>query len=217
MSKLSRRTFVTWIGAISTLLGLRKRAEAGELPPTLDPSGDRQATPLDGALLLALAQAVLPAELGASGLATTARKFSSWLGGYRGGAELLHGYGTGQLSFAAASPVGRWREQLRSLDDAARARNGKGFATLGIEQRQQMVRAALAGEKLASFPAPQAASHVAVALMAWYFGSSDATDLCYGVELGKNRCRPLALNPNEPAPLRRGGPVPRGLMPGNEQ
>jgi len=213
MPQLSRRTFVTWIGAISAALGLRRRGEAGEVHAAVDGADSGQGAALDAALLLAVAHAVLPAELGASGTATATRKFASWLEGYRSGAELLHGYGTGELSFAGASPMRRWQEQLRSLDSAARARSGQGFTALGIAQRQQVIRAAVAGEKVTSFPAPQAASHVALGLMAWYFGSSDATDLCYGAEIGTHRCRPLALNPNEPAPLRRGGPSPRGLMP----
>jgi hypothetical protein len=168
---------------------------------------------LDAALLRALAQAVLPRELGTEGVITTVRGFLSWLRGYKDGAELLHGYGTGELSFASASPMVRWQKQLRALDDDARAQGAAGFAAATVEQRQHVIRAALTGEKLTTFPAPQAAAHVALGLMAWYYDSPDATDLCYRADIGKNRCRPLALNPNEPVRLGKGGAVPRGLVP----
>ena len=107
--------------------------------------------------------------------------------------------------------MGHWRQQLKALDDSARAIGVKNFPSASIDQRQQLVRTALAGEKLTAFPAPQHASHVAVGLMAWYFDSPDATDLCYRARIGKNSCRPLALNPNEPVSLQRSA-APRGLL-----
>ncbi|MEP7344634.1 MAG: gluconate 2-dehydrogenase subunit 3 family protein [Gemmatimonadaceae bacterium] len=195
------------------MIGARKRAGAEAHASTGLSSGREQPAVLDGALLLALANAVLPQELGKDAIAATARGFAAWLRGYRARAELLHGYGTEKLAYAAESPIARWQKQLHALDEASRAKGGKGFVADSVDERQRVVRAALAGEKLTGFPAPQAASHVALGLMAWYYDSPDATDQCYRADIGKNKCRPLALNPNEPVRLQRGGAAPRGLMP----
>ena len=213
MPRLTRRTFVGWIGAVAAIVGVRRRAAAEDLSDILPPRSSEPAAVLDAELLLALAHAVLPQELGREGVATTARGFSAWLRGYKGGAELLHGYGTGELTFAPESPTVRWQKQLGALDADARALGAKGFVAATVEHRQRVVRTALAGEKLTAFPAPQAAAHIALGLMAWYYQSPDATDQCYRVAVGKNQCRPLALNPSEPVGLRKGGAAPRGLMP----
>jgi hypothetical protein len=55
-------------------------------------------------------------------------------------------------------------------------------------------------------PDPLAANHVVVALVAFYFGSAEANDLCYRAAIGRNQCRPLVNSPREPLPLapRRG-------------
>lgn len=210
---LSRRTFVQWTGSIAALLGLRPRNASGAAPDAASVAATDQPSVLDAALLLGLAEAVLPQELGASGIADVARAFSAWARGYKPGAELLHGYGTDRLSFAAPSPLPRWQAQLRGLNDAARNFGAASFNSASVDQRQHVVRAALSGQKLTTFPAPHAATHVALGLMAWYYESPDATDLCYRAGIGMNRCRPLALNPDEPAPLERGGAAPRGLLP----
>ena len=45
------------------------------------------------------------------------------------------------------------------------------------------------------------APHVAVALLAHWANSSAATDLAYGVVIGKDQCRVLADAPRRPLPL----------------
>ncbi len=213
MLRLPRRTFVGWIGAVAATFGVRARAAADGFADPLASDDPEQPAVLDATLLLALAHAVLPQELGKDGISTAARGFAAWLSGYKSGAELLHGYGTGEIAYAHESPRARWQKQLHAMDEAARAQGARSLASASVDQRQRIVRAALAGEKLTGFPAPETASHVAIALMAWYYDSPDATDLCYRAQIGKNTCRPLALNPNEPVPLQRGGAAPRGLMP----
>ena len=47
-------------------------------------------------------------------------------------------------------------------------------------------------------PAVAGASHVALALLAHFYGSSAANDLCYGAQIGKSTCRPLAASPHAP-------------------
>jgi hypothetical protein len=44
-----------------------------------------------------------------------------------------------------------------------------------------------------------------MALLAWYFASPDAVDLCYRAQIGRNQCRPLVHSSREPLLLRDGG------------
>src|ERR1041384_6263532 len=137
---------------------------------------------LDPVLLRALGAAVLPSELGDGGIGRTVAGFERWLAGYREGAELLHGYGTGEIRRTGPSPALRWAGQLRELDQAARKAGGKPFAGLDLSGQHEMVRAALHGARPARLPSPDRAEHVAVGLLAWFYGTPEAADLCYGAE-----------------------------------
>ena len=149
---------------------------------------------MDPAVLRALAQAVLPSELGAAGLERAVTAFEQWLAGYKEGAEMLHGYGTGELHVTGPSPAVRWRAQLAAL--------GAGFRALSVAQRQDAVRAALADYKPGPLPEVDAAPHVALGLMAHFYGSAAGHDLCYLARIGQGTCRPLAQAPERPAPLK---------------
>lgn len=196
---LSRRTFIGWIGAVGAALGLRRRAEAR-------PGPRAQGSSLDPVTLTRLGEAILPAELGDAGIARVSRAFVQWLGAYRAGAELVHGYGTAQIRQTGPSPAIRWRDQLAELDGAARRAHGSPFASLSVTQRRALVEHALAEDRSGRLPDPIAARHVAVALLAWYFASPDATNLCYRARVDANACRPLGASAREPLPLLNGGP-----------
>jgi hypothetical protein len=45
------------------------------------------------------------------------------------------------------------------------------------------------------------ASHVSLALLAHFYDSSAANDLCYEAKIGKATCRPLADSARKPLPL----------------
>ena len=45
------------------------------------------------------------------------------------------------------------------------------------------------------------ANHVSLALLAHFYDSSAATDLCYEAQIGKQTCRPLAASARKPLPL----------------
>ena len=152
---------------------------------------------LDPARLRSLAAAVLPAELGAAGLEQTVSAFEQWLAGYREGAELLHGYGTGEIRVTGPSPALRWAQQLDAL--------GPSFSSLTIAERQTRIRAALGSGRFAGFPPIDRAPHIAVGLMAFFYDSPAATDLCYEAVISRNSCRPLATSSGAPLPLARGG------------
>lgn len=156
-------------------------------------------------MLLAVGAAVLPSELGTGGIERAVRAFSNWIVGYHANAELLHPYGSAELSASPPSPAATWRQQLTALDAAAQTAHGRGFASLGIPERQALIRQALAGARVTRLPAPVRAPHIAAALLAHFYESSDATDLCYRAEIRKNQCRPLVNSARAPVPLRRGG------------
>lgn len=180
---------------------------------------------LDEPLVRALAETVLPTELGADGMRAASSRFLAWARGYVAGAELDHGYGTGELTHAGRDPVPTWSAQLSALEREARARHASGFGALTIARREALVRAAVnAAQQHAraartpsandiasgampstpeSMPAVAEAPHVAIALLAHFYESSEANDLCYGVAVGKQTCRPLAAQREKPVALAR--------------
>jgi hypothetical protein len=155
---------------------------------------------LDPRLLRGLGRVVLPSELGAAGIERTVAGFERWMAGYREGAELLHGYGAGQIHKTGPSPALRWANQLRDLAAAARKR-GKAFTALDPSQQEGLVRAVLAGTKPGNLPAVDRAPHVAVGLLGWFYGTPEAADLCSGGRIGRHGCRPLAESTQAPVPL----------------
>jgi hypothetical protein len=199
-ASLSRRAFVGWLGALPAARALPS------LEFTRHLAGLRRA--LDPALLTSLAGAVLPSELGPEATRRVASAFARWADGYAPGAELDHPYGASDIARAGADPSPAWARQLATLERDARSRHGRGFARLTVAERQALVRMAIDGSAATTtstqaLPAVAAAPHVAIALMSHFFASSEATDLLYGVAIGKQRCRPLAAQRAKPVPLTR--------------
>jgi hypothetical protein len=155
----------------------------------------------DPATLDALAAAVLPSELGRAGTTRVAREFRDWGTKYREDAELVHGYGTSRLRATGPTPLTRWTTQLDELEAQAQSKHQQRFRDLGVEQRADLVRAALAGQRLDRMPSVVDANHVAVALLAHFYDSPTATDLCYNAHIGKQTCRPLSAQARKPLPM----------------
>lgn len=198
---LSRRSFLGWLGGLAAALGLRRRVHAMPVATTTA-AGDATQSALDAALLTSLGEIVLPTELGADGAARVARAFTQWSAGYRERVELVHPYGSATIRVTGEPPAFRWRQQLDALQSEARTRHRRAFAAITPEQRREIVSAAiLASERGDRLPDPVAAVHVATALMAWYFRSPEAADLCYRARIGRQQCRPLVNSPREPLPL----------------
>jgi hypothetical protein len=156
---------------------------------------------LDAGLLRALGEAVLPGELGRSGITRVVSAFERWLAGYREGAELLHGYGTGEIRRTGPSPALRWSTQLRQLTAAAQQAYGASFDQLSLADRQALVRSALEGQRSSALPAVDRATHVGTGLLAFFYRSPEATDLCYQAKIGDTACRPLSESERRPLPL----------------
>jgi hypothetical protein len=196
---LTRRTFLGWLGAIGSAIGLGAR-ERG--PADRDRS---QAGALDTERVIRLGEAVLPEELGDLGTARISRGFVQWAASMREGAELVHPYGSTDIRYAGPPPTGRWRSQLDELDRASRTAHQRPFGAATVEQRRELVRQALASDAAGRLPDPGAARHVAVALLAWFYASPDATNLCYQARIDASQCRPLGQSSRQPLPLARPG------------
>ncbi|HEX6316822.1 MAG TPA: gluconate 2-dehydrogenase subunit 3 family protein [Gemmatimonadaceae bacterium] len=204
----TRRTFLGWLSGLGAALGLgvRTRDAAAGTAAT-----EPQQAPLNEAAIRSIAEAVLPAELGPTGVARVSRGFAQWISAYKPGVELVHPYGSAQLRQTAASPAPRWRSQLATLDRDARAKYRRGFSAISVEQRRALIREALAAERLNRLPDPLEAGHVAMALMAWYFTTPEATNLCYNARIDRQQCRPLVNVSRQPLPLvTNGGPEAGG-------
>ena len=184
MTALSRRAFLGWLAAAIPASALVRRAHA----LAVDHLAANPRT------LRALGEAVLPSELGSAGTAAAVDRFQRWIAGYREGAELLHGYGTSTLEKAGPTPATRWAAQLARLD-------AKHFADLPLEQRRTVIRAELAELKVDRIGSVGRAPHVGVALLAHFYASPEATDLCYESKIGKQNCRPLATSSRKPLPV----------------
>lgn len=161
---------------------------------------------LDPSLLAALGDAVLPESLGVPGRAHAVRAFASWLAAYRPVAEQMHGYGDQEITYSIPDPAPGWQAQLQGLDVLSQRRNRRGFGALDVEARRSLLRSSLGRERGGALPSsPLAASHVAVALLSHWAGSSDATDLLYSSRIARGNCRLLADVVRKPLPLAQSG------------
>jgi hypothetical protein len=136
--------------------------------------------------LRALARIVLPSELGIAKIDAAAENFADWVRDYRAGAEMEHGYGFTRLRNKPPSPAPVYLRQLAALGSAVTA---------------EAVAAALDEAKIADLPRTPEGRHVAADLMAFYFRSSDANDLCYRAAIGRDQCRGLAGSERPPEAL----------------
>jgi hypothetical protein len=193
MPEMNRRSFLHSLGTLAPGAALAGCAgtDAAETP----------AETLEPALLRGLAEAVLPSELGEAGIDRVVAGFRGWLAEFEPVAELNHGYGTGELAYTAADPAPGWGAQLRALDLRARREAGRGFAELGVGERRELVRRQLPRDRADRLPEVAEAPHVAVGLLAYFYRTPEANDLCHRAAIGWRSCRPLATSAERPAPL----------------
>lgn len=188
--RVDRREFVASVASAVPAAALAACADPS--PPAAGPGT------LDHDLLMALANAVLPTELGAAGIERVTAAFVTWLAGYRPLAERPHGYGTEVIERLPSNPAPAWAAQLVALDTAARERFSRPLAALSADRAADIVRSALTAEQIDPMPAPIEAGHVALGLLAYFYQSPEAADLCYRASIGRYRCRPLASSPALP-------------------
>lgn len=186
MVMLSRRQFVAWASATVPLALVTSRADA--LASKWIAAED--------ATLRALAEVVLPSELHTADVARIAAGFQRWIDAYREHVELTHGYGTSALRFTRPSPKAAWAAQLANL---------RPLATMPVDKRRDTVKNVLKDLRVDRMPDVASAPHVVVALMSYYFTSSEALDLAHQAQIGREECRPLSASSRKPLPL-----APRG-------
>ena len=191
MPLLSRRAFLGWLAASLPASAIVRRAHAAAV-------ADLAANPVT---LRAMGGAVLPAEFGTENIAAAVERFQRWMSGYREDIELLHGYGTSRLQHSGPTPATRWATQLGNIDARSRRQHGRAFADLPLALRRDMIRDDLSQMKVDRLPSLGRAPHVALALLAHFYASPEATDLCYGAHIGKQTCRPLSASSRRPLPL----------------
>jgi hypothetical protein len=172
-------------------------AAAGCTPPQGDSSTPVSRIQPDAAILAAVAEVVLPAELGGAEQEQVVRDFRAWIGAYEPVPELDHGYGTAEIRYGPPDPAPAWQAQLLGLDVEARKRHGVAFADLDLADREVMIRRHLRGLG-AGMPPPLQASHIAVAILSRWLAGADATDRCYGLRISPRTCRGIESSPREP-------------------
>jgi len=195
---ISRRSFVRNVTVALPVVTLPACAEAG-------PPAQIAAATLDAERLRALAEVLLPSELGSAGLDAATAGFARWVADYRPAAEREHGYGTDEIAYTSPHPGPGWAAQLEAFELEAMQRHGTGFAALSREARTAMVQASLTRERSVNFPAPAEAHAVALGFLAWFYASPEANDLCHGVAIRTGSCRPLAELAARPAARAQGG------------
>jgi hypothetical protein len=200
MADADRRSFLRATGA-----ALAGAALAGACAPAAEEASPVTAPRvLPGDLLRALAAVVLPATaLGPEGIEEAAAAFEAWTEAFEPVAELEHGYGTSEIRYGPPDPAPGWAAQLQGLDLESQHRFEKSFVALTAEERRGLLAGHLGGVE--GLPAPARAPHVALGLLAHFYGTPRATDLCYGRHIRKETCRGLAGVAEAP-PLLEGEP-----------
>jgi hypothetical protein len=153
--------------------------------------------------LHALGHAVLPSELGPEGRDRVVAQFQAWLREFPGGVELSPGWGSAAIRHGPPDPGPRWTAQLEDLQEAARREFQTSFATLSRAQQLSLVSSELSGIEVRGVGSPAEARHVALGLLAFFYRTPEATNLCYRAEIHPEACRPLATAGEKPAPIGR--------------
>ena len=126
-----------------------------------------------------------------------------WIREYKEGVALSHGYGEPRLVKSGPSPAPGYSNRSRALQQAAQARGGR-FGALPIEVRRELLDAAFKAADVRNLPGRPDGKHVVADLMAHYFRSSAANDLCYNARIGRNTYRAIRVTTVRPQPLNGG-------------
>lgn len=153
-----------------------------------------------------VATTVLPSVIGAKGHDEAVDNFLRWLQDYREGVPLSHGYGEPRLVRSGPSPASGYGTQIAALQQAATERAGR-FGALPLEVRRAILDTAFKQAGIQNLPPRPDGKHVITDLMAHYFRSSAANDLCYNARIGRNTYRAIRITTARPQPLNGG----RGL------
>ncbi len=157
--------------------------------------------PADQVLVLRdLAATVLPSAIGRKGQDDAVDDFLRWIREYKEVVPLSHGYGEPRLVKSGPTPAPGYSKQIVALQQAAQARGGR-FGTLSLDARRELLDGAFKAADVRSLPGHPDGRHVVADLMAHYFRSSAANDLCYNSRIGRNTYRAIRVTTVRPAPL----------------
>lgn len=181
-------------------------AAAASLPLLRVPLDARDLTADQVFLLRDVAGTVLPSAIGRKGQDAAVDAFLTWIREYKEGVALSHGYGEPRLVKTGPTPAPGYATQLAALQAAAKSRGAR-FGALPLDARRELLDAALKAADVRNLPVRPDGKHVVADLMAHYFRSSAANDLCYNARIGRNTYRAIRVTTVRPAPLNGG----RGL------
>jgi hypothetical protein len=183
---------------------LRTLATAAALLPLSRVELRADELPADQVFVLRdVAATVLPSSIGAAGHNEAVDNFLRWIREYKEGVALSHGYGEPRLVKSGPSPAPGYSKQIIALQQAAQARGGR-FGALPLEVRRELLDAAFKGAEIRNLPGRPDGKHVVADLMAHYFRSSAANDLCYNARIGRNTYRAIRVTTVRPQPLNGG-------------
>lgn len=188
---MTRRELIRWMLSVTAVLPVGRlalRAQSTAFGPS------------DLTTLEALADTVLPGELGRAGSKAITQTFIKWLAEYRSGADMGHGYGVLRARVTPTISLETYRTQLGALDQRAR-RNGGSFDSLPVPARKALVQQVLDEASVRDLPQIPDGKHLVSDLMAFYFRSTQANDLCYRASIGREVCRSLAGSSRKPDSL----------------
>jgi hypothetical protein len=166
---MRRRTLLQWFASLGA--AVRGLSQNSSFPQN------------QAAKLKDLAAIVLPGSLGRAGTDGIAAKFERYVKEYRAGADTDHGYGFTRVRPKGPSPVPEYMKQL---------------AALPTPLTRSAVESALEAADVRDIPRLPDGKSVIADLMAFYFRSADANDLCYRAAIQRDTCRGLAGSSKEP-------------------
>jgi hypothetical protein len=152
-------------------------------------------------ILRDVAATVLPSAIGRKGQDEAVDNFLRWIRDYKEGVPLSHGYGEPRLVKSGPSPAPGYAQQIAALQAAAKTKGGR-FGALPLPDRRALLDEAFTAADVRNLPGRPDGKHVVADLMAHYFRSSGANDLCYNARIGRHTYRAIRVTTVRPAPLR---------------
>lgn len=197
MTDSRRRRFLKSSAGLVSGLAMTRCAPERATPPLATAEG------LDRSTLEAVARLVLPREaLGDEGVSRVVEGFEAWLEGFEPVAEMNHPYlWTDEILYGPPDPGPSWRSQLEALELEAQKRHEARFESVSPEEQRAILDHQLPRGLDSDLPRTGEAPHVAVGLLAYFYNTSEASDLGYRAAIEKQTCRGLDSAPDEPAPL----------------
>jgi hypothetical protein len=202
MRENDRRRFMKSSAALVSGLAVSSCAPAAKESEA--PRTEISKEPLERGLLEAVARIVLPAAiLGEAGVARVVEGFQRWLSGVTPVAELDHAYiFTDDILYGPPDPGPLWGAQLEALSLEAEKGHGVSFLELPRAEQESLVRRQIPRDLPPGLPDAARAPHVALGLLAYFYQSSEANDLCYEAAIERNTCRGLESSSSEPSSRR---------------